>query len=48
VDLDPSVGGGGLVSALDAADLSENIAHERAIGSFIGVPPRRPPRRSGD
>lgn len=37
VDLDPAVGGGGYVFACDAADLTENIEHERAIGSFIGV-----------
>jgi glyoxylase-like metal-dependent hydrolase (beta-lactamase superfamily II) len=37
VELDPSVGGGGFVFAFDAADLTENIDHERAIGSFIGV-----------
>ncbi|GAB7047112.1 N-acyl homoserine lactonase family protein [Catenuloplanes indicus] len=30
-------GGGGYVFACDAADLTENIAHERAIGSFRGV-----------
>ena len=37
VDLDPAVGGGGYVFACDAADLTENVEHERAIGSFIGV-----------
>jgi N-acyl homoserine lactone hydrolase len=37
VDLDPAVGGGGYVFACDAADLTENITHERAIGAFIGV-----------
>jgi N-acyl homoserine lactone hydrolase len=34
VDLE---GGGGFVFAFDAADLTENIEHERAIGGFIGV-----------
>jgi N-acyl homoserine lactone hydrolase len=34
VDLD---GGGGFVFAFDAADLSENIEHERPVGSVIGV-----------
>ncbi|WP_033340432.1 N-acyl homoserine lactonase family protein [Catenuloplanes japonicus] len=29
--------GGGYVFACDAADLTENITHERAIGSFKGV-----------
>ena len=37
VELDPSAGGGGFVFAFDAADLTENIEHERAIGGFIGV-----------
>lgn len=37
VELDESVGGGGFVFAFDAADLTENIAGERAIGAFIGV-----------
>lgn len=36
VDLE---GGGGFVFAFDAADLTENIEHERAIGGFIGVTP---------
>jgi N-acyl homoserine lactone hydrolase len=39
VDLDPTVGGGGYVFAFDAADLSENIEHERAIGGFINCTP---------
>jgi N-acyl homoserine lactone hydrolase len=39
VELDRSVGGGGFVFAFDAADLTENIDQERAIGSFIGVRP---------
>jgi glyoxylase-like metal-dependent hydrolase (beta-lactamase superfamily II) len=39
VELDPSVGGGGFVFAFDAADLTENIEHELAIGGFIDVEP---------
>jgi N-acyl homoserine lactone hydrolase len=39
VDLDPSVGGGGIVFAFDAADLTRNIEDEVAVGGFIGVPP---------
>jgi N-acyl homoserine lactone hydrolase len=39
VDLDESVGGGGLVFAFDAADLTENIEHELAIGGRVDVPP---------
>ncbi|MGE2712650.1 N-acyl homoserine lactonase family protein [Mycolicibacterium litorale] len=39
VELDSSVGGGGFVFAFDAADLTENIEHERAIGGFIDVEP---------
>jgi len=39
VDLDDSVGGGGFVFAFDAADLTENIEHELAIGGFIDVEP---------
>ena len=39
VDLDPSVGGGGLVFAFDAADLTENIEHELPIGGRVDVPP---------
>jgi glyoxylase-like metal-dependent hydrolase (beta-lactamase superfamily II) len=39
VDLDESVGGGGFVFAFDAADLTENIEHERAIGGRVGVEP---------
>jgi glyoxylase-like metal-dependent hydrolase (beta-lactamase superfamily II) len=39
VDLDDSVGGGGLVFAFDAADLTDNIEHELAVGGFIGVTP---------
>lgn len=39
VELDASVGGGGFVFAFDAADLTENIEHELAIGGFIDVDP---------
>ncbi|WP_193043553.1 N-acyl homoserine lactonase family protein [Mycolicibacterium baixiangningiae] len=39
VQLDHSVGGDGFVFAFDAADLTENIEHERAIGGFIDVDP---------
>ncbi len=39
VELDPSVGGGGFVFAFDAADLTENIEHELAIGGFVDVAP---------
>ena len=39
VDLDESVGGGGFVFAFDAADLTENIDGELAIGGFIDVEP---------
>ncbi|OKH75984.1 lactamase [Mycobacterium sp. SWH-M1] len=39
VELDESVGGGGYVFAFDAADLTENIDHELAIGGFIDVYP---------
>jgi N-acyl homoserine lactone hydrolase len=39
VDLDDSVGGGGFVFAFDAADLTENIEQELAIGGYIGVQP---------
>ena len=42
-----SVGGGGFVFAFDAADLTENIEDELAVGGFIGVPARgRPSSRS--
>jgi glyoxylase-like metal-dependent hydrolase (beta-lactamase superfamily II) len=40
VELDDSVGGGGFVFAFDAADLTENIEHELAIGGFIDVDPQ--------
>jgi N-acyl homoserine lactone hydrolase len=39
VDLDESVGGGGLVFAFDAADLTENIEMERAVGGRVDVGP---------
>ena len=39
VELDDSVGGGGFVFAFDAADLTENIEDELAIGGYIGVAP---------
>jgi N-acyl homoserine lactone hydrolase len=39
VDLDPSVGGGGLVFAFDAADLTINIDDELAVGGFVDVGP---------
>jgi N-acyl homoserine lactone hydrolase len=39
VELDDSVGGGGFVFAFDAADLTENIEQELAIGGYIGVQP---------
>lgn len=35
VSLDDRVGGGGFIFAFDAADLTENIEHELAIGDFI-------------
>ena len=35
VELDASVGGGGFVFAFDAADLTENIEYELAVGGFI-------------
>lgn len=39
VELDESVGGDGFVFAFDAADLTENIEQERAIGGYIDVEP---------
>ena len=39
VDLDESAGGGGLVFAFDAADLTQNIEQEVAVGGFIDVEP---------
>jgi glyoxylase-like metal-dependent hydrolase (beta-lactamase superfamily II) len=41
VDLDESVGGGGFVFAFDAADLTENIEQELAVGGFIDVEPEQ-------
>ena len=39
IDLDDSVGGGGLVLAFDAADLTENIEDELAVGGRIDAEP---------
>jgi N-acyl homoserine lactone hydrolase len=39
VSLDDSVGGGGFVFAFDAADLTENIEREVAVGSRIAAAP---------
>ena len=39
VELDEASGGDGFVFAFDAADLTENIEDERAIGGFIDVEP---------
>ena len=39
VELDESVGGGGYVFACDAADLTENIEGEVALGGFIDCTP---------
>jgi glyoxylase-like metal-dependent hydrolase (beta-lactamase superfamily II) len=39
VRYDPSLGGGGFVFAFDAADLTENIDQELAIGGVIGCAP---------
>lgn len=39
VDLDASVGGGGLVFAFDAADLTENIEHELSVGGRVDAGP---------
>lgn len=39
IHFDPSVGGGGLVLAFDAADLRENIDEERPIGGRVGASP---------
>lgn len=39
VRYDKAVGGGGFVFAFDAADLTENIAHEAPVGETIGVSP---------
>jgi len=40
VELDASVGGGGFVFAFDAADLTENIEHELAIGGVVDIDPQ--------
>jgi N-acyl homoserine lactone hydrolase len=39
IDLDDSVGGGGLVLAFDAADLTENIEHELSVGGRVDAGP---------
>jgi N-acyl homoserine lactone hydrolase len=39
VDIDDSVGGGGLVLAFDAADLTENIVEEVSIGGRVDASP---------
>lgn len=39
VELDSSVGGGGYIFAFDAADLTENIEREVAVGGFINCSP---------
>jgi N-acyl homoserine lactone hydrolase len=39
VDLDSSVGGSGFVFAFDAADLTENIEQELAIGGVVDIDP---------
>lgn len=41
VDLDESVGGGGLIFAFDAADLQENLDDELAVGGLINCEPER-------
>jgi N-acyl homoserine lactone hydrolase len=41
IDLDESVGGGGLVLAFDAADLTENIEHELSVGGRIDAGPEK-------
>lgn len=40
VDVDESAGGGGFVFAFDAADLTENIDDEIAVGGFINCTPQ--------
>src|SRR5258708_21948540 len=40
VRLHERVGGGGFVFAFDAADLTENIEHELAVGGFINIRPQ--------
>jgi glyoxylase-like metal-dependent hydrolase (beta-lactamase superfamily II) len=39
VSMDESAGGGGFVFAFDAADLTENVEREVAVGGRIGAPP---------
>ena len=39
IDLDDSVGGGGLVLAFDAADLTENIDYELSVGGRVEAGP---------
>ena len=39
--MDPSAGGGGFVFAFDAADLTENIEREVAVGGRIGASPEQ-------
>jgi glyoxylase-like metal-dependent hydrolase (beta-lactamase superfamily II) len=39
VDIDESVGGGGLVLAFDAADLTENIEQELPVGGRVDATP---------
>jgi N-acyl homoserine lactone hydrolase len=41
VRMDPSAGGGGFVFAFDAADLTENIEREVAVGGRIGASPEQ-------
>ena len=41
VDIDASAGGGGFVFAFDAADLTENIEREVAVGGRIGASPEQ-------
>jgi N-acyl homoserine lactone hydrolase len=41
VEMDPSAGGGGFVFAFDAADLTENIEREVAVGGRIGASPEQ-------
>lgn len=40
VDISPASGGGGFVFAFDAADLTENIEGELAVGGFINCAPQ--------
>jgi N-acyl homoserine lactone hydrolase len=41
VDIDESAGGGGLVLAFDAADLTENIEQELAVGGRVDATPEQ-------